>query len=381
MKPAWLTFGGVTIMVLGYYTRPIQLFLSTFSPPKLEWDDSSAKKISIIFLGIGIFGLFALKIGGSGGQVTVFMSKLALIGILALIILRMRGKIGLIGFLGLIAYIVIYLGISISAGNSGPIGLFGISVVMLYIGVKKRIPWLVVILGACILFPFMFAKYEYRDKVWNPQGEVEVQGGAEAAANVGQFASIAWKVATGGLGKDTTKFAFQAIAIRFDISYLFAHVVHLTPKEVDYLGGETYVDVAWKLVPRVIWPDKPNPAYGQIFGHMYHILSVDDDTTSINFPQLVEMYVNFGPWGVIIGMFIMSQIYWFLTYMMNLPGLGDWLTVFAVSIFTNLFLIESNFSLVVAGIFYHVILLYVIGFFIRVQPENRARRRAAAAGE
>jgi len=67
-------------------------------------------------------------------------------------------------------------------------------------------------------------------------------------------------------------------------------------------------------------------------------------------------------------MFIMSQIYWLLTHMMNLPGSGDWLTVFAVSIFSDLFRIESNFSLVVAGIFYHVLLLYVIGFFIRVQP-------------
>jgi len=368
IKPALISLGGIWIMVIGYYTRPIQLILNALPPFEIQWDENSAKRISLIFMGIGFVGLFMLKIAGEAGQITVFMSKLALIGILALILLRIRGQLGLVGFVGTLIYTVLYLGISISAGNSGPIALFMVAVVLLYIGIKRRIPWLVVILGIVILFPFMFAKYEYRDQVWDPRGEVKVEGGAEAAKNVATFASIAFKVVTGSLDAERTSFALQAISIRFDISYLFGHVVFLTPKEVDYLYGETYQDVAWKLVPRVIWPDKPNPTYGLIFGHMYHILSIDDESTSINFPQLVEMYVNFGPWGVFIGMFIMSQIYWLLTHMMNLPGSGDWLTVFAVSIFSDLFRIESNFSLVVAGIFYHVLLLYVIGFFIRVQP-------------
>ncbi len=87
---------------------------------------------------------------------------------------------------------------------------------------------------------------------------------------------------------------------------MFAHVMDMTPKRVDYLYGLSYKDLIWKLVPRVILPDKPDPKLGQLFGHMYQILAIDDTTTSINFPQLVELYVNFGIIGVVLGMFIIS---------------------------------------------------------------------------
>ena len=44
---------------------------------------------------------------------------------------------------------------------------------------------------------------------------------------------------------------------------------------------------------------------------------------------------------------------------------------FLGSIFTGLFRMELNFSLVVAGIIYHVILYYVFGFFIRTTAKRR----------
>ncbi len=64
---------------------------------------------------------------------------------------------------------------------------------------------------------------------------------------------------------------------------------------------------------------------------------------------------------------------------MNGRHVGDWLAVFSVSIFSGLFRVESNFSLVVAGIIYHVILYYVVGFFIRTQTKRSTRRPRARA--
>lgn len=370
---ATLAFFGVVILVAGYYMRPINLVLRFIRPPRIDWDARHAKTIAIAFMAIGLVAIAMLKTGRvfeGGGQVIVFGTRFAVIGVLAFYLLQMRGQLGLSATAILwLVYVPIFILIAISGGNSGPIGLFAISVIMLYIAEKRKIPWLVILAGICVLFPFMWAKFEYRTLVWDASGAANFADFGDAMKNVATFAALAGKFAT-GMDNSDMGFALHAIAIRFDISYLFAHVATLTPAEVGYLNGESYADVAWKVIPRLILPDKPDPSYGQVFGHMYSILAVDDLTTSINFPQMVEMYVNFGVPGVLIGMFIMSQIYWFLSYMMNQPGMGDWLTVFANSIFTGLFLIETNFSLVVGGIFYNVILLYVIGFFIRRQPSR-----------
>lgn len=370
---ATLAFFGVLILVLGYYLRPINLVLRFFRPPRIDWDPQQAKIIAIVFMVVGLVAIAMLKTGhvfAGGGQIIVFGTRLAVIGVLTFYLLQMRDQLGLTAKLGLwLIYVPLFILLAISGGNSAPIGLFAISLTMLYIGEKGRMPWLVILIGACVLFPFMWAKFEYRDMVWE-RGAANFANVEEAMKNVATYAELAGRFAT-GMDDSDFGFALHAIAIRFDISYLFAHVAALTPAEVPFLNGESYADVLWKVIPRIILPDKPDPSYGQVFGHMYYILAVDDLTTSINFPQMVEMYVNFGVPGVLIGMFVMSQIYWFLSYMMNQPGMGDWLTVFANSIFTGLFLIETNFSLVVAGIFYNVILLYVIGFFIRRQPSRQ----------
>jgi hypothetical protein len=63
--------------------------------------------------------------------------------------------------------------------------------------------------------------------------------------------------------------------------------------------GYTFVVQAMHLVPRVIWPDKPNMseqlnAYTRRTG----MIDADDDTTTAVFDAVSEYYINFGVWGV-----------------------------------------------------------------------------------
>jgi hypothetical protein len=252
----------------------------------------------------------------------------------------------------------------VSAGNTAPIAIFGIAVLMLYVAEKHRLPWGAAIVAIVVLLPFMFAKHEYRELLWQTEHTVVYTSAGQAAGNIGLFLSILWKFfAT--LSWENLNHALHVVLSRFDLSYMFAHVMKLTPATIPYLDGESYSDVIWKIVPRLVYPDKPSPLFGQLFGHRYLILAVDDFQTSINFPQMIEMYVNFGIPGVVVGMFIVSQIYLVLCHFMNRPGHGDWLTVFAVATFADQFRIESNFSLVIGSLVYHVALLYLIGFVIR----------------
>lgn len=376
--PATLTFFGVLALVVGYYTRPVELFLRVVPAPRFEWEPRSAKMIALLFMIAGFVGLALLKTGRTfpgGGQIIVFISNFGLIGILTLFLLQLRGQLGLWPTLGLwLVYVPLYTALAISGGNSGPIAIYVLALGLVYIGERRRIPLLALLVSLLLLFPFMYAKYQYRDMVWQG-GKAEFATVDDALKHVQTFADLAAQTTTFHGSK--LGFALHVIFVRFDIAYIFAHITKLTPAQVPFLDGQSYADVLWKVIPRLLLPDKPNPGYGQIFGHMYYILAPDDLTTSINFPQMVEMYVNFGAMGVIVGMFLLAQVYRMLTYFLNGQHQGDWIAVFAASIFANECRIESNFSLVVAGVLYHVILLLLIGFFIRVLPQ---RPRATLGG-
>lgn len=364
--PALLTLAGITMLVVGYYARPVDLAFRMIRAPRMLWDVRRAKLVAVAFLAVGLVGIGALKTGrvfAAGGQIIVFASNLAVVGVLALFLLQLRRQLSIFAALALwLGYVPLYILLSISGGNAAPIAAFLLALGLVYVGERRRIPWITLILALLVMFPFMFAKHEYRRMVWE-NGVARFATVDEALRNVETYASLAAKTAT--FGWEQIQFALHIIVVRFDISYIFAHVIRLSPSEVPYLNGESYSDVLWKVIPRVLMPDKPDPLYGQIFGHLYYILSADDFTTSINFPQMVEMYVNFGPAGVIVGMFLMAQLYRVLTRYLNQPGQGDWIAVFAASIFANQFRIESNFSLVVGGILYHTALLLILGFFIR----------------
>jgi len=79
-------------------------------------------------------------------------------------------------------------------------------------------------------------------------------------------------------------------------------VVSDTPTSVPFWMGETYVNLAFALIPRFVWPDKPEIRTGNAFGQRYRLLHRNDWTTSVNLPWIVEFYANFGLFGIIFGM-------------------------------------------------------------------------------
>jgi len=79
-----------------------------------------------------------------------------------------------------------------------------------------------------------------------------------------------------------------------------ATVANLQEGSVRYAYGATIP--VWAFIPRAVWPDKPEVGGGR---------SVVSEFTGITFPegtsvgagQVLEFYANFGPLGVMIGMF------------------------------------------------------------------------------
>jgi hypothetical protein len=102
---------------------------------------------------------------------------------------------------------------------------------------------------------------------------------------------------------------------------VFGEVVEDTPAIVPFWAGESYYPILFKPIPRFIMPEKPRELSAD-FGHRYGLIVPENITTSINLPQLVELYGNFGLTGVIVGMFIFGLIYRLLIEMYVHPGMG-----------------------------------------------------------
>jgi hypothetical protein len=160
----------------------------------------------------------------------------------------------------------------------------------------------------------------------------------------------------------------------------FAEVVRLTPDYVPYWKGETYWPIVWKLVPRIIYPDKPMEVSGQLFGHRYGFLSPDDFVTSYNLPQLVEFYANFGWAGVLGGMLVLGVFYRLVQGMFVHPRMGLGATVGVLYLSLKLLLIESSLSGVVGGVAQAVVFLWMVDKGLSIFTLKGAGKKDAFGG-
>jgi hypothetical protein len=109
--------------------------------------------------------------------------------------------------------------------------------------------------------------------------------------------------------------------------------------------GETYIWFLFVLIPRALWPGKPDyGSFGQQFGILTDVSSTG--ATSIGATMLGEAWLNFGPLGVMafMGFFgaINAAMYYCLRRRYSSPPLGaTWLYimlyVLAVKDFESIF--------------------------------------------
>jgi len=222
----------------------------------------------------------------------------------------------------------------------------------LYLLERRRFPYKTAALALLILIPFHHTKAEYRREVW---GEEQV-GVVDRSLIYVDITAQAMLDEPGTFFRDATR------SLQERTSYLgiFALVVRVTPERVPYWDGETYRDLPWSFVPRFVVPDKPVKNYGARFGHRYGFVDPTDHDTTVNLAQLVEMYVNFGAWGVGIGMFLLGLYYRAFYRLLNFAGAGDGSMMVAAMAFTYLLNIEGDASLILVGAAQEMIAHYVI---------------------
>ena len=353
---------GLYCMFAGYYGPAKWLFGPILPRLNLQWRDMRVVKLVALILGFG--GLFASHaveyLPESLAQVGAFAADLSMVGICALVALHLAGKLdwSIAAFLwGFLIPVRIAIGLGTGSAASGLI--VGIAVAMMFAAVSRSIPWKMMALGTVALFILRPAEAPYRIATWG--GRLSDAGVIEKAQ---VFGEIVYRITLGGTVPPQA--LIEVASMRLAQFTVFGEVIEDTPALVPFWEGQSFYPILFKPIPRFIMPDKPEEVSGSWFGHRYGLITQENTTTSINLPQIVELYGNFGLIGVIVGMFIFGLIYRLVLEMYVHPGMGLGALVGGVYVSSKVIDIGSATSLTFGVIPWSMVLIALIHLIVQL---------------
>lgn len=157
-----------------------------------------------------------------------------------------------------------------------------------YVNVRAAVPWkpVAIVLAAYVLVVFPFATY------WR----AELGTGGRSRAD---FARQGIEILLEGawFGNDD----LQTKAVRSGsrgLASVYGTIVRETGVTASREDGATYLLGLGIMVPRLLWPEKPDHSGANLVGKKYGIISEFDDATGIAPTWAGEAAMNFGPWGI-----------------------------------------------------------------------------------
>lgn len=353
---------GLYCMFAGYYGPAKWLFAPILPRFNLQWRDPRVVKPIALILGFG--GLFASHavefLPESLAQIGVFAADLSMVGICTLVALHLAGRLDWIMAAFLWGFLIpVRIAIGLGTGSAASGLIVGIAVAMMFASVRRAIPWKMMALGTVALFILRPAEAPYRMATWG--GRLSDASIIEKAQT---FGNIVYRITLGGAVPPQA--LIDMASMRLAQFTVFGEVIADTPAMVAYWQGESFYPILFKPIPRFIMPDKPEEVSGSWFGHRYGLITQENITTSINLPQIVELYGNFGLTGVIAGMFIFGLIYRLLIDIYIHPGMGLGALVGAVYVSSKLIDIGSATSLTFGLIPWSMVLIALIHVIVQL---------------
>ena len=238
------------------------------------------------------------------------------------------------------------------------------ALVIAYATLRRRIPWLVFIVGLPTFLVLQPLKATLRSAVWQEgsMGESKEVSESEKLDALASTVSLVPEIVKAASVEDLIGLASLRLA---DIM-VFVVEVSQTPKNIPYWNGETYYPLLVAPIPRLIYPDKTIEDVNNTFGHRYGLLSPGDWTTGILITQTAEFYGNFGVLGLIVGSFLIGAIYRAINEMFLYKGCTLGSLVGGAYLFTHFMNIEEAASAVFGSIYLYLLIIAAFHYGIRL---------------
>jgi hypothetical protein len=241
--------------------------------------------------------------------------------------------------------------------------------------VMKRLNmrWIVIlILGLVLLYPISEA---YRSVLIEGNTGVSSFEGAAQAGQMAFHRAGEGGATAGSLGRE----GLDATFLRLDLLTCVAQVLTLGPRASLVKGDERWWMIPiYPFVPRSLWPSKPILNEGQRFNFALAGGSGDTEaftsSTAVTYPG--DLFIQFGLWGIPVGMFALGIVAQWLTNRLSASVEPRELFVYT-AVFLLGFPLEADVFLLWTSLIKLLAIFYVLRLLI-YGPLARRRRLAAS---
>jgi len=309
---------------------------------------------------------YRIAFSSYGEQITFIEQPLLALGTFSFVFIYadfiLRGEKKIENYVALIGLVFSQLLIGFSSGLLAEMAEVLILFGLVYLNIKKKVLFKTLFFCLFIFFLLNPLKKEMRSLTWSGSQKL----------NVVEKAQIFGGVIARNLSSSDFLDSRNEIVSRVDYTKTLGQVMAESPANVPYFLGGTYLPLLTVWIPRFLWPDKPTPAIGNEWAHYYGLVDTNDFTTSYNLCWLIEFYINFGVWGVLVGMFFCGFFFWVLKKILcSSPDVTLLEYSVAVTLLWRIWFAEGNFALEFGGVIIGSITLFIyfkaLRFFERVK--------------
>ncbi len=349
------------VMLLGYYlitsnSKNTLRFLSIKFINSSDFGKINFKRLLNITLFINIFDLY--PVNSTLSQIAIPFSFLLPTLLVYLFVSNKLKEIPLYSLILIITFVFIKT-ISLALGGLVIPFLIYLFVIIYVLFIYKRFIILFFITTIMVSFSFQLnsVKSSFREDTWIAKKEITLFDKLfilKDLITTENKSDVVFK----------KKINENKELLRLSHSYFYlCTVINQLDYTNDYFNGTTYLSIFTKIIPRVIWKDKPKEDFGQSIGRAFNLLDIEDTHTSINLPIWVEFYINFGKIGLVIMSFILGILLGYINLKLGSISKNNFLdTAFKISLLANLYYLESNFTLKFGLILIYV---YIYKFLIK----------------
>jgi hypothetical protein len=362
---------GVILMVLGYYSSSRLIFPT--SPTKVWIADGFSNlrdlkrnaSITIIFVFVVSLIEENIEVGVEFVQPIGAIKNCGQLAEAILLYYFFKSKLEKHYFLVMLFSLTTRLVIALTSGLVANLIVIFVSLGLIFWVAKMRISFTYILLIVVLSVGILLLKGvigDYRKEAWSDnQVQLTRLEKLDLIIELLDGLSIGEQYAQSPIEE-----GFDAIFSRSNLPGTFAYVWQMTPRVVPYWDGGSYKSILTFFIPRLLWSDKPVSSNGQAFGHRYAILDTHDTRTSVNLPVMIEFFVNFSEQGILFGMILLGVFCALIEYILLASAQDSLDQLIGVILLYPLFNIESDLSLIIAGLFFNIVTLkFYAKYFLR----------------
>jgi hypothetical protein len=335
------------VMIFIGYMFFLNKSLRPISSVKFRFHESELKNLILLFVFVGIL----YRIGENITPVLIaqlsniiqilFFAPTIVFALYTLFLIRRKGQFQIdIFHFFVIGYLLIEFLLRLSTTLMAQVAILFVGALLAYYHERKKIPvsWILII--AVIFIPLYQARKYFRDTI----SENNISG-SKLAIGTEIFENAFFEEQISKEVQDFKSKQFNKKHNRFENLSFIAHVVFLHKNgNKEFLYGETFYWLPLVPIPRIIFPSKPVNEMSTKLATEYGVRG-RVSTASINFPMLIEGYVNFGFDGMVFMAFIFGLSYkWFV--MKFGAGVGDLNLLMIINSVKHFIHAEGNITLV-----------------------------------